>query len=104
MVTKEEVQRIAALSKLYVEPSDLEGLTKDMEQLVEFASMIQEAQANSAGGQDTGCVQPLCTAYREDIVEPSIDRSLLLQNVGGGQEGFFRVEKSRQEEKMCQAK
>lgn len=43
MVTKEEVQKIAALSKLYVEPSDLEGLTKDMEQLVEFAGMIQEA-------------------------------------------------------------
>ena len=40
MVTREDVENIALLSKLFVPEEELDGLTKSMQEIVEFADTI----------------------------------------------------------------
>ena len=43
MITKEEIRKIASLSKLYIEEEQLESLTADMAEIIAFADTINSA-------------------------------------------------------------
>ena len=72
MMTKEEVLDIALLSKLYVPEEQLDALTKEYEK-----------------------AEGLFNVFREDEVVPSYPVQEILQNVGGGENGYFPVRKRK---------
>ena len=86
MITEEEILEIAVLSKLYVPEEQLEQLTKDMAETSNTAG----AQVEVYEGLDG-----LSNVFREDEVEQSYPIQEILQNVGGGENGYFPVHKSR---------
>ena len=83
MITEEEILEIAVLSKLYVPEEQLEQLTKDMAEILAFAVEVYEG------------LDGLSNVFREDEVEQSYPIQEILQNVGGGENGYFPVHKSR---------
>lgn len=91
MVTKEEIMKIARLSRLYVAPEDLEQLTRDMRQVIAFAGTINAAVLD--GGEDFDNADGLPDAFREDEAIPSWDRDEILKNADGGEDGYFPVRK-----------
>ena len=90
MVTREEILKIAKLSKLYVTEEELDGLTAAMGEIIAFADTINAAGA-AAGEFDN--INNLQNAFREDEVVPSYPRDEILKNVDGGEDGFFPVRK-----------
>ena len=88
MVTKEEIMKIAILSKLYVGEDEIEKLTEDMAEIISFADTIK-----NASGEDTGFdnINNLSNVLREDEVVPSYDREKILANAGDSDEGCFMV-------------
>ena len=80
MVTREEILKIAKLSKLSVTE----------EEIIAFADTINAAGA-AAGEFDN--INNLQNAFREDEVVPSYPRDEILKNVDGGEDGFFPVRK-----------
>ncbi len=46
MVTREDVENIALLSKLFVPEEELDGLTESMQKIVDFADAINTAPAS----------------------------------------------------------
>ena len=90
MVTREEIIKLAKLSKLYVSEEELDGVTQDMAKIIGFADEISRADVedddfdNINGGENV---------FREDEVENSTDRELILKNANGGKDGFFYVKK-----------
>ena len=46
MVTREDVENIALLSKLFVPEEELDGLTKSMQEIIDFADAINNAPPN----------------------------------------------------------
>ena len=92
MIAEEEILEIAVLSKLYVPEEQLEQLTKDMAEILAFADTI-----NTAGAQVEVYegLDGLSNVFREDEVEQSYPIQEILQNVGGGENGYFPVHKSR---------
>ena len=66
MITKEEIRKIASLSKLYIEEEQLESLTG---------------------------VTGLKNVFREDTVVPSFPQEEILANADGGENGYFPVKK-----------
>lgn len=90
MVTKEEILKIAKLSKLSVTEEELETLTHDMQQIIAFADTINAAVDES---DDFDNINQLSNAFREDVVQPSYEQARILQNVDGGEDGFFPVRK-----------
>ena len=49
MVTREDVENIALLSKLFVPEEELDGLTESMQKIVDFADQINSAPASDEG-------------------------------------------------------
>ena len=90
MVTREEILKIAKLSKLSVTEEELDGLTAAMGEIIAFADTINAAGA-AAGEFDN--INNLQNAFREDEVVPSCPRDEILKNVDGGEDGFFPVRK-----------
>ena len=90
MVTREEILKIAKLSKLSVTEEELDGLTAAMGEIIAFADTINAAGA-AAGEFDN--INNLQNAFREDEVVPSYPRDEFLKNVDGGEDGFFPVRK-----------
>ncbi|MDF2566574.1 MAG: gatC [Oscillospiraceae bacterium] len=90
MITREEIQNIAILSKLFIDENELDTLTQDMAQIITFADTINTAVEELEDFED---INNLSNVFREDEVLPSYDRSLILKNVDGGENGYFPVKK-----------
>lgn len=92
MITKEEVLDFALLSKLYVPEEQLDALTKDMDSILAFADSINAAGAQAEEYENA---EGLSNVFREDEVVPSYPVQEILQNVGGGENGYFPVRKRK---------
>jgi aspartyl-tRNA(Asn)/glutamyl-tRNA(Gln) amidotransferase subunit C len=90
LITREEIQNIAILSKLFIDENELDTLTQDMAQIITFADTINTAVEELEDFED---INNLSNVFREDEVLPSYDRSLILKNVDGGENGYFPVKK-----------
>ncbi|MDY4191519.1 MAG: Asp-tRNA(Asn)/Glu-tRNA(Gln) amidotransferase subunit GatC [Oscillospiraceae bacterium] len=89
MVTREEIQKIALLSKLLIPEEELDGLTADMQDIIAFADTIRAAE--DLADPDFDSISGACNAFREDEVLPSRPPEEILQNVGGGEDSCFPV-------------
>ena len=88
MVTKEEIAKIAILSKLFVADEDIDSLTQDMAQIISFADTINNAPDE---GEEFDNINNLSNVLREDEVVPSYDREKILENAGDTDDGCFMV-------------
>ncbi|MBR2175901.1 MAG: Asp-tRNA(Asn)/Glu-tRNA(Gln) amidotransferase subunit GatC [Clostridia bacterium] len=88
MVTKEEVMKIAILSKLFVAEDEIDKLTKDMGEIISFADTINNAADE---GSKFDNINNLSNVLREDEVVPSLDREKILQNAKDSDDGCFMV-------------
>ena len=91
MVTREEIYKIAVLSKLSVDESELDELTKDMEKIVAFADTVNAASGDAADEFDN--INGLKNVFRPDEVVPSYPQERILQNGSGGENRYFPVKK-----------
>lgn len=90
MVTHEEILKIARLAKLSVKPEELDGLTKDMNEIIQFADTVNSV---SAGSSEFDNINHLSNVYREDKVLPSFDRGEILKNAESQEDGYFLVKR-----------
>ncbi len=88
MVTKEEIMKIAILSKLSVEDDEIDKLTEDMAEIISFADTINNAADVES---DFDNINNLSNALREDETMPSLDRELILKNAKDSDDGCFMV-------------
>lgn len=87
MVERDEVIKLAKLSKLTLSESEIDRLTVDMQSIVSFADMISKAEFDETDGISIENPQPL----REDIVVESYPRGLILKNAPTAEDGFFKL-------------
>ena len=88
MVTREDVENIALLSKLFVPEEELDGLTKSMQEIIGFADTISSAPS-SDGGFDN--INNLSNVFREDEVVASYPAAEILKNAPEQAEDHFLV-------------
>ena len=88
MVTREDVENIALLSKLFVPEEELDGLTKSMQEIIDFADAINNAPASDEGFD---CINNLSNVFREDVVVPSYPSEEILKNAPEQGEDHFLV-------------
>ena len=90
MVTREDIENIALLSKLFVDEKDLDTLTEEMQKIVSFADTINQVQADT-GEFDN--INNLSNAFRADEVRPSLPVEEILRNAPEQAEDHFLVRK-----------
>lgn len=90
MVTREDVENIALLSKLFVDPNELDGLTKEMQRIIDFADTINNAEECT---EEFDNINNLSNAFREDIVVESFSCEDILSNAPDKANDSFLVRK-----------
>ena len=90
-ISKEEIIHIAKLASLNLSEEEIERYTKDMQEILEFASFINTV--NTDGMNETTGDNQKSNVFRKDEVINFQNRELLLQNAPSQDEGMFRIPK-----------
>jgi aspartyl-tRNA(Asn)/glutamyl-tRNA(Gln) amidotransferase subunit C len=88
MVTREDVENIALLSKLFVPEEELDSLTQSMQEIIDFADTINKAPTS---GESFDNINNLSNVFREDVVVESYDSEEILKNAPEQAESHFLV-------------
>lgn len=88
MVTREDVENIALLSKLFVPEEELDGLTKSMQEIIDFADTINNAPKSDDSFDD---INNLSNVFRDDTVVKSFNTEEILSNAPEQAEDHFLV-------------
>jgi len=90
-ITREEVQRVAALARLQLSAEEQAALTKQLDKILQYMEKLNLL--------DTAQVEPLAhavdivNAFREDKAAPSPFTEALLANAPARERNFFKVPK-----------
>ncbi len=77
-ITTDDIKHIATLSMLNISDSEIEEYTKNMQEIVEFATQINEVNTDETSAQEF--ISSKVNVFRKDEVKESFDRDLLLKN------------------------
>jgi aspartyl-tRNA(Asn)/glutamyl-tRNA(Gln) amidotransferase subunit C len=88
-ISRETVLAIAALAELELDATEIEPLTRQIADILAYATEIQ--QADTTGVPPTASVLTRRPADRDDEVRPCLDRADALANAPDAANGLFRV-------------
>lgn len=90
---RDEVLRIARLAHLSLTDEEVDLFTRQLADILAYANQIQDAE--TSGVDRGGQAIPLDAAWRDDVVQPSLDRADVLREAPAASpdDGLFRVPK-----------
>ena len=91
VISQQEVEYIAKLSKLELSNEKLEKMTSDLSSIVEFENSL--AKINIDGVMPTAHILDIKNVFKEDKVENSYKREDILKNAPESQAGCISVPK-----------
>lgn len=91
MITLQEIQHIARLSKVYLSPEEEAEMAKDLETILSYFQKIKELPTENI----LPALSPIeiCNVVREDIEKASLPLDAIAKNSPSFEEGFFIVPK-----------
>ena len=92
MVTREDVENIALLSKLFVAEDELDSLTKSMQEIIDFADTINNAPVSDEAFDN---INNLLNVFRDDVVIESCDSEEILKNAPEQAQSHFLVKSKK---------
>lgn len=90
MITREDIENIALLSKLFVPEEELDALREDMQGIIDFADTINNADIE---GVEFDNIAGLSNQFREDVVVESLSVEEILLNAPDQAQDHFLVRK-----------
>jgi aspartyl-tRNA(Asn)/glutamyl-tRNA(Gln) amidotransferase subunit C len=77
-ITREDVERTAALALLALDEGEIEAMTRDLDSVLAHADQLQAL--DTTGIEPTAHAIPLATPLRPDRAVPGLDPELALSN------------------------
>lgn len=90
-ITKKEVERIAALSRLEFDESEKEDMRLHLQNILKHFEMLDSVDTSKI--EATAHILDAVNVLREDAAEPSMDRDKLLSNAPEQDDGCYIVPK-----------
>lgn len=90
-VTRETIEHVAGLARLNITETEKDKLTLEMENILSWVDKLNEL--DTSGVKPMEHVIPLKNVLREDKVEKSYDRDIMLANAPSHEDGCFKVPK-----------
>ncbi len=88
-LTREDVRKVALLSRLELEDDELDRQTRHINDLITQFEALQQLDVNDI--EPTSHSIPLSNVLREDAVRPSLLREDVLRNAPESRDGCFVV-------------
>ena len=90
-ISRNEVEHVARLARLALQPEELEALTGQMDAILDYVDKLNEL--DTEGIEPTAHAVPMENAFREDLVKPSIGIERAQQNAPEKDGSCFKVPK-----------
>jgi len=90
-ISKEQVQYVARLARLELDQDQLESFSRQLATILDYMETL--SQVDTSGVEPTAHVIALTNAFRQDQVDPHLERSRALANAPASEEGSFVVPK-----------
>jgi aspartyl-tRNA(Asn)/glutamyl-tRNA(Gln) amidotransferase subunit C len=88
-ITRDDVAHVARLARLHLTDAELDLFTDQLGAVLEHAADVEALDAE--GVPPTAHPYPLVDVFREDVVQPSIDRDEVLGAAPAVENNQFRV-------------
>ncbi len=88
-LTLAEVEHIAVLARLGLEPAEVQHFRDQLAAILEYAAVLQAVDTSKI--PPTATVLPLRNVMRADVVEPSLAPADVLANAPATTDGYFKV-------------
>ena len=85
MATEQEVNHIAELADVGINPEELAPFTHQFNAILEYFDILDRVSG------DTAVTRDLYNVMREDIVKPSLPQEDVLQNAAAQEDGFIKA-------------
>ena len=89
-LSREQVTNIAELAKLELTEHEIEQYAGQLSAVLDYASSLEQLDTKDI--PPTATVLPLENVMRDDVVQPSLPRDLVVANAPDAIEGQFRVD------------
>lgn len=90
-VSREDLSRIAVLSRLTIDPAEEEGYLKELDSFLQYVDNLNRIDTERI--EPTTYPLPISNVFRDDEVKPSLDRAAALANAPYEEDGYFKVPK-----------
>lgn len=90
-ITTEEVQHVAKLARLEIQPEAVEQLADQLASILAYVEKLKEVDTNDVPA--TSHAIALTNAFREDVVHDHLPRESALDNAPSKEDGSFVVPK-----------
>ena len=77
-ITSKEVEHVAHLARLHLDSEELDLMTEQLDMILSYVAKLEELDTD--GIEPTTHAFSITNAFREDIVEPSLDQDKALAN------------------------
>jgi aspartyl-tRNA(Asn)/glutamyl-tRNA(Gln) amidotransferase subunit C len=77
-ITRKEVEHVAHLARLHLDGAELDLMTEQLDMILSYVAKLEEL--DTQGVEPTTHAFSITNAFREDIVEPSLDQDKALAN------------------------
>lgn len=88
-ISENDVERLAMMSRLDLTAEDKEVYMKSLNAALESLDIVQEPDTSLV--QPAAHVLPVRNVFREDTLQPSLDKDLVLANAPEAEAGLFKV-------------
>lgn len=89
MLKKEDIQRLASLSKLHLSDQEAQQFTQEIIKIIDFVEELQEVETD--GLEPTYHGNNLMNVYREDEPVQADYTDALIENAPDHQDGYVKV-------------
>jgi len=89
MITREAVEHVAELARLELTSAEKEQFIAQLNNILTYFEKLNELDTTDV--EPTAQVIPMSNVFRNDVVQPSLDRTKVLQNAPEESHFFFKV-------------
>ncbi len=91
MLSEKQVQQIASLARIHLNPNDISFLQKDLEKILDYIDQLNNLDVKDI--EPTSHVLPLKNVFRDDVLKESLDQNTALSIAVEKKNGSFKVPK-----------
>jgi aspartyl-tRNA(Asn)/glutamyl-tRNA(Gln) amidotransferase subunit C len=89
MISREDVEHVAELARLELTAVEKEQFSIQLNAILTYFEKLNELDTSAV--EPTTQVIPMSNVLRDDVVQPSLERSKVLQNAPDESHFFFKV-------------
>ena len=89
MITREAVEHVAELARIELTSAEKEQFIAQLNNILTYFEKLNELDTTDV--EPTAQVIPMLNVFRDDAVQPSLDRTKVLQNAPEEAHFFFKV-------------